>query len=59
MHSRTTTYRAKAEEIRAKAATMQDESLRHTMLRMAADYEQLAETVDRIAESADVLKRRT
>jgi hypothetical protein len=40
MHSRTTKYRAKAEEIRAKAATMQDESLRQTMLRMAADYEQ-------------------
>jgi hypothetical protein len=54
MHSKTTTYRAKAEEIRAKAA-----SLRQTMLLLAVDYEQLAETVDRSATSSDVLKRRT
>jgi hypothetical protein len=59
MHSKTTKYRAKADEIRAKAATMQDESLRQTMLLLAVDYEELAETVNRIANSSEFLKRRT
>jgi hypothetical protein len=44
-------YRAKADEIRAKAAEAKDPSIRQMLLRIAVDYERMANALQEIADA--------
>jgi len=43
-------YRKRAEELRTIAETMKDKSARETLLDIAADYERMAGTLERMDE---------
>ena len=52
-----TTYRARADEIRAKAAESNDPSIREMLLRIALDYERMAKALLEIANARKVRNR--
>lgn len=54
-------YRANAEEIRMRALTLSDPKLREILLLLAAEYDQLAFTLDELAafEDSKLQQRRT
>jgi hypothetical protein len=51
-------WRDKAEETRALAAGMSHQPARQTMLRIAADYEKMAEFAEKIEASGAAIKDR-
>ena len=47
MTTKSQSYRARARELRRRAATMGDDFLRETMLKLAVQFEELAEDIER------------
>jgi hypothetical protein len=54
-----TKYRVKADEVRAKAAEIEDLSIRDMLLRIALDYERMAKAVLEIANARNTRNRRS
>ena len=52
-------YRAKADDVRAKAAQIKDPGIREMMLKIAVDYERMAKALQDIAESRNTDNRRS
>jgi hypothetical protein len=52
-------YRAKADEVRAKAMEIRDLGIREMLLRIALDYERMAEVILEIAEARSTRNRRS
>ena len=50
-------YRERAEEIRTKAAMFTDEKTREMFVGIAADYDRMADTLDRIRQSKGLLSK--
>jgi hypothetical protein len=55
----TSQYRAKADEIRAKAAETKDPGIRQMLLKIALDYELMANALREIAEARATRTRRS
>ena len=55
--SRARYCRSYAEELRAVAAHVKSDATRQTLLRVAGDFDRMADTVDAIAQSKMLLKR--
>jgi len=50
-------YRAKAVEVRGKAALMNDPGLRETMLRIAQDYDHMADVLKNLGDIQEQRKK--
>jgi bacterioferritin (cytochrome b1) len=50
-------YRKRAEEIRTKAPSFTDEQTREMFVGIAADYERMADTLDRIQQTRTAIRK--